>query len=214
MDSLILWWHCFREFSFCSFGACQSGANFSARKRGFEAAARLFELADGTVDDDDDPLSEKGDKPEIAGKVAFKNCVFAYPTRPASKIYYESGDRDGFSLSIDSKTTVAFVGKSGCGKSTALQLLLRFYRVQSGLVTVDNHDVTEVNMSWLRDHIGYVGQMPVLFAGSVRDNIMVRATHERRYNYAVASSLPNKLTFSSVPTYYYSWGSRKQQRKR
>ena len=77
MDSLILWWHCFREFSFCSFGACQSGADFSARKRGFEAAARLFELADGTVDDDDDPLSEKGDKPEIAGKVAFKNCVFA-----------------------------------------------------------------------------------------------------------------------------------------
>ena len=98
------------------------------------------------------------------------------------KIYYESGDRDGFSRDIDSKTTVAFVGKSGCGKSTALQLLLRFYRVQSGLVTVDNHDVTEVNMSWLRDHIGYVGQMPVLFAGSVRDNIVVCATHERRYN--------------------------------
>jgi len=73
---------------FCSFGAGQSGADFSARKRGFEAAARLFELADGTVDDDDDPLSEKGDKPEITGKVAFKNCVFAYPTRPASKIYY------------------------------------------------------------------------------------------------------------------------------
>jgi len=161
---------------FCSFGAGQSGADFSARKRGFEAAARLFELADGKVDDDDDPLSEKGDKPEIAGKVAFKKCVFAYPTRPASKIYYESGDRDGFSLDIDSMTTVAFVGKSGCGKSTALQLLLRYYRVNSGLVTVDNHDVTEVNMSWLRDHIGYVGQMPVLFAGSVRDNIMVCAT--------------------------------------
>ncbi len=70
---------------FCSFGACQSGGDISARKRGFEAAARLFELADGTVDDDDDPLSEKGDKPEIAGKVTFKNCVFAYPTRPASR---------------------------------------------------------------------------------------------------------------------------------
>ena len=108
---------------FCSFGAGHSGADFSAWKRGFEAAAWLFELADGTVDGDEDPLAEKGDKPEIAGKVAFKNCVFAYPTRPASKIYYKSGDRDGFSLDVDSKTTVAFVGKSGCGKSTALQLL-------------------------------------------------------------------------------------------
>ncbi len=75
MDSLILWWHCFREFSFCSFGACQSGADFSARKRGFEAAARLFELADGTVDDDDDHLSEKGDKQNSRQSRLQKLCV-------------------------------------------------------------------------------------------------------------------------------------------
>jgi len=157
---------------FSSFGAGQSGADFSARKNGLEAAARLFEISDGVVVDDDDPLSEKGSKPEeINGRVVFKDCEFAYPTRPSAKIYYERGDRGGFSLDIDSCQSVAFTGRSGCGKSTALQLLLRFYRVDSGTVEVDNQNVTEMNIGWLRDHIGYVGQMPVLFAGSIRDNI-------------------------------------------
>ncbi|KAL7526190.1 hypothetical protein ACHAXR_001368, partial [Thalassiosira sp. AJA248-18] len=112
-----------------------------------------------------------GSKPEISGKVSFKNCEFAYPTRPTAKIYYKKGDRDGFTLNIEPRQSVAFTGRSGCGKSTALQLLLRFYRVDSGAVEVDEHNVTDINTGWLRDHIGYVGQMPVLFAGSIRDNI-------------------------------------------
>lgn len=158
---------------FSSFGAGQSGADFSAGRKGLEAAARLFELSDDITDEGDDPLSERGMNPEIKGKVTFKNCEFAYPTRPTAKIYYKKGDRDGFSLDIDSRKSVAFTGRSGCGKSTALQLLLRFYRVSSGVVEVDDQNVTDVNIGWLRNHIGYVGQMPVLFAGSIRDNILL-----------------------------------------
>ena len=87
---------------FSSFGAGQSGADFSAKKQGLEAAARLFALSDGMIDDhDDDPLSDAGSKPEIKGKVIFKQCGFAYPTRPNAKIY------DGFSLDIDSRQSVA-----------------------------------------------------------------------------------------------------------
>ena len=97
---------------FSSFSAGQSGADFSSRRKGLEAAARLFEISDDLIDDDDDPLSEKGSKPEeISGKVCFKNCEFAYPTRPTAKIYYKKGDRDGFSLDIDSRQSVAFTGK-------------------------------------------------------------------------------------------------------
>jgi len=158
---------------FSSFGAGQSGADFSARKKGLEAAARLFEISDDVADEEDDPLSEDGSNPEISGKVCFKSCEFAYPTRPTTKIYYKKGGRNGFSLEIDSRQSVAFTGRSGCGKSTALQLLLRFYRVSSGVVELDDKNVTEVNIGWLRDHIGYVGQMPVLFAGSIRDNILL-----------------------------------------
>eukprot|EP01083_Nonionella_stella_P260775 888691_1 len=116
-------------------------------------------------DDEDDPLSEQGNKPEIKGKVQFKNVSFAYPSRPDTKIYRH------FTLDIDSRQSVAFTGRSGCGKSTALQLLLRFYRANSGSVEVDSKDVTDINIGWLRDNIGYVGQMPVLFAGSILDNI-------------------------------------------
>jgi len=118
-------------------------------EEGLEAAARLFALSDGMAEDDeDDPLSEQGNKPEIKGKVQFKNVSFAYPSRPDTKIYRH------FTLDIDSRQSVAFTGRSGCGKSTALQLLLRFYRANSGSVEVDSEDVTNINIGWFRDHIG------------------------------------------------------------
>ena len=133
----------------------------------------MFKIVDGSGDDEDDPLSEEGSTPEIKGQVTFTNIVFAYPTRPAYKIYYKKGDRGGFSLDIGSRQSVAFTGRSGAGKSTALQLLLRFYRVTRGAVALDGEDVTAMNIGFLRDQIGYVGQMPTLFAGSIRDNIML-----------------------------------------
>lgn len=178
---------------FSSLGAGQTGADFSARKKGLEAAARLFQLVD--IADDDDPLSEEGSTPEINGKVVFKNCEFAYPTRPTAPVYYKRGDRDGFSLDIASRQSVAFTGRSGCGKSTALQLLLRFYRVNSGTVEIDDQSVTDVNVGWLRDHIGYVGQMPVLFAGSIRDNIMLGKPDATEEELIVAAKAANAHDF-------------------
>ena len=68
-SQIVLYLH---SVMFSSFGAGQSGADFSARKNGLEAAARLFAISDGVVDDDDDPLSEKGSKPDINGSVVFK----------------------------------------------------------------------------------------------------------------------------------------------
>ena len=106
---------------FSSFGAGQTGADFSARKRGVEAAGRIFNISNGEVDDDMDAFSINGDKPAtIRGKISFQNCHFAYPTRPNTPIYYKTGDRDGFSVDIAAKQTVAFTGKSGCGKSSKL----------------------------------------------------------------------------------------------
>lgn len=77
------------------------------------------------------------------------------------------------SLSIAPKESIAFVGKSGCGKSTALQLALRFYEPTHGHVTVDGHKVDDLNVMWLRDQIGYVGQQPILFSGTIRSNILL-----------------------------------------
>ena len=67
--------------------------------------------------------------------------------------------------------TVALVGASGCGKSTVVQLVQRFYDPLEGCVEVDGIDIRQLNIKWLRNHIGVVSQEPVLFAKSIAENI-------------------------------------------
>lgn len=93
--------------------------------------------------------------------------------RPKNLIYYKTDEHDGMSLSIAPKESVAFVGKSGCGKSTALQLALRFYEATHGTVSVDAHKVDDINVMWLRDQVGYVGQQPILFSGTIKSNVLL-----------------------------------------
>ena len=69
------------------------------------------------------------------------------------------------------KIIVALVGTSGCGKSTCIQLLQRFYDPLAGEVTIDGNDIKELNLTWMREQIGVVGQEPVLFINSIADNI-------------------------------------------
>ena len=147
----------------------QVSADLGARRAGQAAAARIFAVVDEPLDSSD-PFSEKGEKPSsLNGTILFQSCQFHYPTRPNNPIYYG----DGVSLDITAKESVAFVGNSGCGKSTAEQLVLRFYEASGGTVSLDGHKVEDLNIMWLREQIGYVGQQPVLFSGSVRDNILL-----------------------------------------
>ena len=100
-----------------------------------------------------------------SGRVEFRNLEFSYPSRPNVKVCKQ------FSLSINPGETVALVGASGCGKSTVINLIMRFYDPESGTITLDGTDIKELNIRWLRSQIGYVGQEPVLFSGSIQDNI-------------------------------------------
>ena len=77
----------------------------------------------------------------------------------------------GYDLIIEPGEVVALVGPSGSGKSTIVNLLQRFYDVDSGSITLDGKDICEYNVRWLRQQMGYVGQEPVLFKGSVEENI-------------------------------------------
>ena len=91
--------------------------------------------------------------------------TFAYPKDKSKNILND------LNLEIHSKTS-AFVGESGCGKSTVFQMILRFYDPDQGRVTLDGVDLREIDLAWLRSQIGYVGQEPVLFATSIRENLL------------------------------------------
>ncbi|KAI1885483.1 hypothetical protein AGOR_G00204160 [Albula goreensis] len=111
-------------------------------------------------------FSDDGYKPDIIkGNIEFNNIHFTYPSRPDVKIL------NGMSLKVSSGQTIALVGSSGCGKSTTVQLLQRFYDPQDGMVSIDGHDIRSLNVRYLREMIGVVSQEPVLFATTIAENI-------------------------------------------
>lgn len=139
------------------------------------AAPRVFEIIDRISPID--PLNnDEGIVPtkQTSGHLSFENVDFNYPKRVT-----EEGDStlvlDNFSLDIPVGTSEAFVGKSGCGKSTVARLIQRFYDPISGSVRLDGVDIRELNVRWLRSQIGVVAQMPSLFMLSIRENIALGA---------------------------------------
>ncbi|XP_037946900.1 multidrug resistance protein homolog 49-like [Teleopsis dalmanni] len=113
-----------------------------------------------------DSLNENGATPSnIVGNISLDNICFRYPARQDVEIL------NSFSLDIKAGQTVALVGTSGCGKSTILQLIQRFYDPLSGTVQLDGINIKDLNVGWLRSQIGVVGQEPVLFATTIEENI-------------------------------------------
>ena len=113
---------------------------------------------------------EKGLKPSgCTGNIKFRDVTFAYPMKKERIIL------NGISFEIKPNQKTALVGESGCGKTTCMQLIERFYDIESGngSITLDGNELKELNLRWMRDNIGYVGQEPVLFATSIRENLLM-----------------------------------------
>uniref|UniRef100_A0A3Q4MRI3 ATP-binding cassette, sub-family B (MDR/TAP), member 11a n=1 Tax=Neolamprologus brichardi TaxID=32507 RepID=A0A3Q4MRI3_NEOBR len=128
------------------------------------AAAQFFKLLDRvpkiSISQSD------GEKWEnFRGEINFLNCKFTYPTRPDTQVL------KGLRVSVNPGQTLAFVGSSGCGKSTSVQLLERFYDPDEGQVVIDSVPSHSVNVPFLRSQIGIVSQEPVLFDCSIAENI-------------------------------------------
>uniref|UniRef100_A0A5F9CGN5 ATP binding cassette subfamily B member 1 n=1 Tax=Oryctolagus cuniculus TaxID=9986 RepID=A0A5F9CGN5_RABIT len=101
----------------------------------------------------------------LEGNMTFKDVVFNYPTRPDIPVL------QGLNLQVKKGQTLALVGPSGCGKSTVVQLIERFYDPLAGTVLLDGKEVNQLNVQWLRAHLGIVSQEPILFDCSIAENI-------------------------------------------
>ncbi|KAF4438147.1 putative ABC multidrug transporter, partial [Fusarium austroafricanum] len=113
-----------------------------------------------------DPLSSAEPVPEkCVGELELKALEFAYPSRPDVKVL------SGLDLKIPAGKTTALVGASGSGKSTIVGLLERWYDPAAGLIQFDGRDIQNINLAWLRTQIRLVQQEPVLFSGTIIDNV-------------------------------------------
>ncbi|CAF1113795.1 unnamed protein product [Rotaria sordida] len=130
----------------------------------FSAAEAFFNLFDRKPAIDN--TSTQGQElVDFRGEIKFDRVKFFYPTRPASIILNK------FQLNIKPSQRVALVGTSGCGKSTIIQLLERFYDVTSGRLLLDGIDIRQLNLNWVRSHFGLVSQEPILFDLTIAENI-------------------------------------------
>jgi ATP-binding cassette, subfamily B, bacterial len=133
-------------------------------QRAAGATERLVELLH-TEDAVQDPARPVALPRPLRGEIAFEDVTFRYPARP------ETSALNGVSLHVAPGETVALVGPSGAGKTTILQLLMRFYDPQSGRITLDGVDLASMARRDFRAAIAMVPQDPVIFATSARENI-------------------------------------------
>jgi ABC-type multidrug transport system fused ATPase/permease subunit len=140
-----------------------------------------------------DSSSEAGLKPKsVEGNIRFENVTFTYPTRQEVKVF------DGFTLDVKAGQTVALCGPSGGGKSTVVQLIERFYDPRAGSISLDGNDLKDLNVKWLREHVGLVSQEPKLFAMSIRDNIKVACPDATQEEVEEAARKANAHDFISA----------------
>lgn len=131
--------------------------------KGIGAAERIFELLDSKPS----ITTSKGKKvDQVYGPILISNVKFAYPLRPNTPVFAD------LNLTIQPGENVCLVGPSGSGKSSVSQLLMRFYDPLVGEVTVNGHNIRDLNLNFYRSKVGYVQQEPLLFSGTIKENIL------------------------------------------
>jgi ATP-binding cassette subfamily B (MDR/TAP) protein 1 len=156
------------------FGAMQAGNVFAfvpdvSLAKG--AADAIIRLLDATPAIDAESTEGKPVPSEtIKGRIQLENIHFSYPTRPGFRVLR------GLSLTIEPGTYVALVGSSGCGKSTVVQLLERFYDPLSGQISLDGEVIDTFNVQAYRQQLSLVSQEPTLYAGTIHFNVLLGAS--------------------------------------
>ncbi|KAJ1441897.1 P-loop containing nucleoside triphosphate hydrolase [Sesbania bispinosa] len=186
--------HLFQAFLILLFTAyiiAEAGSMTSDLSKGSSAVGSVFAILDRKTEIDPE-TSWAGDKRrKIRGRVELKSVYFAYPTRPDQMIF------QGLNLKVEAGRTVALVGHSGCGKSTIIGLIERFYDPVKGTVCIDEQDIKSYNLRMLRSHIALVSQEPTLFSGTIRENIAYGKENATESEIRRAATLANAHEFIS-----------------
>ncbi len=142
-----------------------------------------------TISEPEEPY--RGDKPagKFNGTIAFKKVHFSYPTRTDVEVL------KGLDLTIEAGQKVALVGASGAGKSTIMQLLLQFYKIDEGTIYVDGANLYDYNLKQFRENIGIVPQEVLLFGGTIRENILYGKPDASQAEIDEAARLSNSMEF-------------------
>lgn len=162
------------------------GDIYSQLQKAIGSSERVLEIMD------EEPEAENGEISEnFEGKIEFEGVGFRYPTRPEVEVL------KNVSFEVHSGEKIALAGHSGAGKSTIIQLLLRFYETEKGSIRIDGRDVKDWDLKALRSKIGIVPQEVLLFGGSIRENIAYAKPGATEEEIILASKKANAWQFIS-----------------
>lgn len=148
------------------------GDLFGQVQKAVGASERILEIQN---EDPEQDLSQPKSEVALHGDIQFSEVAFSYPTRQELPVL------KGINLKIKAGEKIALVGHSGAGKSTIVQLLMRFYGVSAGAISIAGKNINEIDLTALRAHIGIVPQEVILFGGTIGENIRYgkpEATHQ------------------------------------
>jgi len=186
----------FMAIVMCAMGLGQAAGMAPDAAKAKRAASVIFQMIDHKSEID--ATSPEGDKIETCrGHVQIKDVQFAYPTRSEATVLKK------MDLTITPGSVLALVGPSGCGKSSIVSLIERFYDPQEGQVLLDDKDIKSINPHSLRQNIGLVGQEPVLFSGTIAENIRMGKANATDEEVEAAARAANAHNFiSEFPSKY------------
>ncbi|KAF3622951.1 putative ABC transporter B family member 8 [Capsicum annuum] len=145
----------------------EAGSMTSDLAKGSTVVASIFSILDRkSLIQGSDEAKNSSIGTKMTGRIEMKKVDFTYPGRPDRLVLHE------FSLEVKAGTSIGLVGKSGCGKSTVIALIQRFYDADKGSLKIDGVDIRLLDIGWYRRHMALVSQEPVIYSGTIRENIL------------------------------------------
>lgn len=171
--------------SFIGFSIAGLGDIYSQLQRSIGASERILDI----LHEHDEAEITEALPLKLQGKISFENVSFAYPTRSELTVLTQ------LNFNIAPGEKVALVGQSGSGKSTIINLLMRFYPIQQGAIKADNQDIYNFNLTSYRNNIGIVPQEVILFGGTIFENIAYGKPGASQDEVSKAAQQANALEF-------------------